>query len=170
MDAYWRQSTLCHFCGFLSTLSSELSVFTITIITLDRFLSITMPLKFRRLKMKNARFIMAMLWLITLVLSTLPLMKIDYFVNFYGRSGVCLALHITDQRPPGWEYSVFIFLVLNFLSFTFIAVAYCWMFFVAKNTSKVVRVPENVTYNRMARRMMIIVMTGKFNFSNFISN
>lgn len=111
---------------------------------------------------------MAMLWLTTLVLSTLPLMKIDYFVNFYGRSGVCLALHITDQRPPGWEYSVFMFLVLNFLSFTFIAVAYCWMFFVAKNTSKVVRVPENVTYNRMARRMMIIVMTGKINFSNFI--
>jgi len=30
--------------------------------------------------------------------------------NFYGRSGVCLALHITPEKPSGWEYSVFVFL------------------------------------------------------------
>ena len=30
--------------------------------------------------------------------------------GFYGRSGVCLALHITPDYPPGWEYSVFVFL------------------------------------------------------------
>lgn len=35
------------------------------------------------------------------------------FRNFYGRSGVCLALHITPDKPNGWEYSVFIFLCIR---------------------------------------------------------
>lgn len=54
--------------------------------------------------------------------------------NFYGRSGVCLALHITPARPPGWEFSVAVFLVLNFVSFLIIAASYIWMFVVAKET------------------------------------
>jgi len=37
-DKAWRTSGLCGFAGFLSTFSSELSVFTLTVITLDRFL------------------------------------------------------------------------------------------------------------------------------------
>jgi hypothetical protein len=36
--------------------------------------------------------------------------------NFYGRSGVCLALHITPEKPSGWEYSVFVFLCKLILS------------------------------------------------------
>jgi hypothetical protein len=36
--------------------------------------------------------------------------------NFYGRSGVCLALHITPEKPSGWEYSVFVFLC-EYISF-----------------------------------------------------
>lgn len=37
-DEEWRSSTLCNLAGFLSTLSSELSVFTLTVITLESFL------------------------------------------------------------------------------------------------------------------------------------
>jgi hypothetical protein len=37
--------------------------------------------------------------------------------NFYGRSGVCLALHITPEKPSGWEYSVFVFLCKLIVSF-----------------------------------------------------
>ncbi|CAG2173986.1 unnamed protein product [Oppiella nova] len=163
VDAMWRQSTLCHFAGFLSTLSSEFSVFTLTVITLDRFVTIVFPLKFRKIKMKNACIIMSLLWIVCIALSAVPLvvplMDLNYFDNFYGRSGVCLALHITQERPNGWEYSVFVFLVLNFLSFTTIAIAYLWMFFVAKNTTIAVRTPEHKIHNRMARRMMFIVMT-----------
>jgi len=31
VDASWRQSSLCHFAGFLSTLSSEFSVFALLV-------------------------------------------------------------------------------------------------------------------------------------------
>lgn len=126
---------------------------------MDRLITITFPLKFRKFKMRNAVIIMGLLWIICIALSALPLMKLNYFDNFYGRSGVCLALHITQDRPNGWEYSVFVFLVLNFISFTIIAIAYTWMFFVAKNTTNAVRTQEHKVHNRMARRMMFIVMT-----------
>lgn len=42
-DDYWRNSVLCQLAGFISTLSSELSVLTLTVITLDRFISISCP-------------------------------------------------------------------------------------------------------------------------------
>ena len=54
---------------------------------------------------------MILVWGGVAVIAIFPLMGLEYFRNFYGRSGVCLALHITPARPPGWEYSVAIFLV-----------------------------------------------------------
>lgn len=39
----WRRSTLCKFCGVLSTLSTEASVFTLVFITLDRLICIAFP-------------------------------------------------------------------------------------------------------------------------------
>ena len=35
-------------------------------------------------------------------------------------SGVCLPFQVTNQKLPGWEYSVFIFLVVNLISFVVI--------------------------------------------------
>src|SRR6266487_3775259 len=159
VDASWRESDLCKLSGFISTLSSQASVFTLTVITVDRFLKISFPLKFGRLKMKNGRIIMSIVWITSVILAGLPLLPFKYFNNFYGRSGVCLALHITHERPSGWEYSVFVFLVLNFISFTIIAIAYMWMFAVAKSTQNAVRTPEQKKSSTMAKRMMVIVMT-----------
>lgn len=122
-DAAWRQSTWCRMSGFLSTLSSELSVFTLTVITLDRFIAIVYPFKLTRLNIKHTRIIMFCIWAMCFSMAGVPLLDIDYFDNFYGRSGVCLALHVTHQRPNGWEYSVFVFIALNFISFTVIAVS-----------------------------------------------
>ncbi|XP_070571255.1 G-protein coupled receptor GRL101-like [Ptychodera flava] len=53
-DTSWKNSLLCKFAGFLAALSSEVSVYTLTIITLDRFLIIAFPLKFIRIKLKTA--------------------------------------------------------------------------------------------------------------------
>ena len=38
---YWKHSSLCQLCGFLSTISSEMSVATLVFITLDRLISIS---------------------------------------------------------------------------------------------------------------------------------
>ncbi|CAG5122918.1 unnamed protein product, partial [Candidula unifasciata] len=158
-DQVWRSSYLCRFAGFISTFSSELSVLTLTIITLDRLVCILFPLRLTRLSVRDATVAMVVVWLLVLLISVVPLLGIPYFLNFYGRSGVCLALHVTPARPAGWEFSVAVFLVLNLVSFLVIAASYIWMFIVAKETRSAVRGPENKSDLAMARRMTLIVMT-----------
>ncbi|XP_022237288.1 G-protein coupled receptor GRL101-like [Limulus polyphemus] len=158
-DSYWKHSPLCQFAGFLSTLSSELSVLTLTIITLDRFMCIIFPFRLKRLNMKQMSLIMGAVWAVVVLLAGIPLLDINYFSNFYGRSGVCLALHITPERSHGWEYSVSIFLALNFVSFAVITLAYTWMFGVAKKTQTAVRSRDSRAEATMARRMTVIVTT-----------
>ena len=53
---FWKQSVLCKFAGFVSTFSSELSVFTLTVITIDRFICIIFPFRVKRLGMREARW------------------------------------------------------------------------------------------------------------------
>lgn len=161
-DRSWRKSELCKFAGFISTFSSELSVFTLTVITLDRLICIIFPLKLKRLGIKQASVVMPCIWIVVIVLSGIPLFGLDYFDNFYGRSGVCLAFHITPDKPKGWEYSVFVFLVLNFLSFLVIFISYLWMFLVAKQTTTAVRKSKAKSDNSMAKRMTLIVMSDFF--------
>ncbi|KAL1129017.1 hypothetical protein AAG570_013549, partial [Ranatra chinensis] len=158
-DSSWRSSPWCSFAGFISTFSSELSVFTLTVITLDRFLVIIFPFRVRRLEMTRTRLLMALGWIFAAALSAIPLVHIEYFRNFYGRSGVCLALHITPDKPSGWEYSVFVFLFLNLLSFTIIAVGYLWMFLVARTTQHAVHKERRTSESAMAWRMTLLVVT-----------
>ncbi|XP_063241566.1 G-protein coupled receptor GRL101-like [Bacillus rossius redtenbacheri] len=158
-DSSWRSSELCQLAGFISTFSSELSVFTLTVITLDRFLVIIFPFRVQRLEMAKTRLLMAGGWLVAALLSGLPLLGIEYFRNFYGRSGVCLALHITPEKPSGWEYSVFVFLFLNMASFATIAAGYLWMYAVARTTQQAVKKDQRSSDAAMARRMTLIVAT-----------
>ncbi|KAH9496643.1 hypothetical protein Btru_009916 [Bulinus truncatus] len=155
----WKQSGFCQFAGFVSTFSSELSVLTLTTITLDRLVCILFPLRRARLGLKQASIVMCFMWILVFVLASLPLLGFGYFENFYGRSGVCLALHVTPDKRPGWEYSVGVFIVMNFTSFLLIASSYLWMFSVAKKTRSAVRSAESKTDSAMARRMTLIVMT-----------
>ncbi|XP_042874255.1 G-protein coupled receptor GRL101-like isoform X2 [Penaeus japonicus] len=157
----WRSSFLCQLAGFISTFSSELSVFTLTVITVDRLIVIKFPFGLRRLEGSVTRLVMAFVWLVVILLAALPLSSLEYFDNFYGRSGVCLALHITNEKPNGWEYAVFIFLVLNLLSFGVIAVSYALMYIVARDThSAAYASPEaRLSDSGMATRMTLIVAT-----------
>ncbi|CAL1535733.1 unnamed protein product [Lymnaea stagnalis] len=158
-DENWKQSGLCQFAGFVSTFSSELSVLTLSTITLDRLICILFPLRRTRLGLRQAIIVMSCIWVLVFLLAVLPLLGFSYFENFYGRSGVCLALHVTPDRRPGWEYSVGVFILLNLLSFVLIASSYLWMFSVAKKTRSAVRTAESKNDNAMARRMTLIVMT-----------
>jgi leucine-rich repeat-containing G protein-coupled receptor 8 len=158
-DQRWRLSGLCQFAGFLSTFSCEFSVLTLTVITLDRLVSITLPLRFKRMTMKEARIILALLWVASVILAGVPLLRIDYFNKYYARSGVCLALHITPDQPPGWEYSVFVFIVINFACCVVIGSSYLRMFIAARQSRAAVRASSAKKEREMAQRMCSIVMT-----------
>lgn len=112
--------------------------------------------------LKEAQLAMLALWIFVFFLSAVPLFGLEYFKDFYSRSGVCLALHITPDRPRGWEYSVMIFLAVNLLSFLIIFISYLWMFIVAKKTRNAVRTAETKTDSAMAKRITLIVLTDFF--------
>ena len=169
-DVAWRRSNLCRLAGFLSTFSSEFSLFALVVITVDRFVSIRFPFRLERLGMTEARVIVAALWVVGVAIAGVPLLAavdgdlLPYFADFYGRSGVCLALHITADRPNGWQYSVAVFLALNFVLFVVILVSYATMFDVVRRSRRAaaVRSAQMRTDRAMARRMTLIVLTDFF--------
>lgn len=152
-------SYICSFC-------SELSIFTLLIITLDRLFTILVPFHLKiRLTFTSARVSMLIVWFFVLSIALTPFLPISYFEHFYGRSGVCLALHITPEPFPGFEYSLFIFLGVNMSACLLIVLAYAGMYIVALKTHRAAdQNPENNAVrnrkeSRLARRMVLIIST-----------
>lgn len=159
-DFRWRRSVGCCISGLLSTVSSEASVFTLTVITVDRFASIMYPLSLKRRTLRFAWLCMTSVWLMTLLMALVPMMRPDYYgEDFYGGNGVCLPLHIHDPDSRGWEYSAFLFCVVNTIAFTFIAYAYVTMFFTITHSNVGLRSTQQLQDRAIAKRFAFIVGT-----------
>ncbi|XP_075751926.1 uncharacterized protein LOC142817880 isoform X2 [Rhipicephalus microplus] len=159
-DYRWRRSVGCSVSGFLSTVSSEASVFTLTVITVDRFASIVYPLSLKRRTFRFAWMCMLCVWLMTLLLAAVPMMRPDYYgEEFYGSNGVCLPLHIHDPDSKGWEYSAFVFCIVNSVAFAFIAYAYLTMFVAITHSKVGLRSTQQLQDRAIAKRFAFIVGT-----------
>ena len=122
-DESWRFSGWCKLAGILSTVSSEASVLFICLITLDRILVIKYPFGQIRFTTFVAIVSSSLVWVLVCVIGILPVAVTSYFEDtFYSKSGVCLALPLTRDRPAGWVYSISIFIGFNFI--TFLAIAF----------------------------------------------
>ena len=167
-DFTWRTGQLCQFAGVLSMVSSEVSVAMLTIITADRLVCIVFPFRFRRLSLRRVYLLCATVWLLGIVISTVPLIGMGYFVDditgfdFYGRSAVCLPLQLSSDRPAGWEYSVSFFIAFNLVAFIFMLIAYIAMFVTAKRVGGAVRSTSVNRETAMAAKMMFIILTDFF--------
>ncbi|XP_041461945.1 uncharacterized protein LOC121413255 isoform X2 [Lytechinus variegatus] len=157
----WQSSPMCQLAGFLSVLSSEASVFLVTLISMDRFLGVVFPFSRFRFHTKSVRINVLIAWLIAFILSLLPITLRSAFGNrFYGRSSVCLALPLTADRPPGWGYSVALFIGFNFMSFFIIFCCYTVMFVAIRRASQqCTRQRERTEEIKMATKMAVIVGT-----------
>jgi hypothetical protein len=68
----------CQVAGFLTVFASELSIFTLTVITSERWYTITYAIHLnKRLKLSTAGKIMAVGWIYAVVMAALPLMGIS---------------------------------------------------------------------------------------------
>ncbi|KAJ8027087.1 hypothetical protein HOLleu_32124 [Holothuria leucospilota] len=151
---HWQTSSLCKFAGFLSVVGSEASVMFLTVITVDRFQGVVFPFSRKKLRFKSTLLVAGCVWTLAIIISGLPLIPFPYFgESYYGRSSVCLALPLTPEYRPGWLYSIFVFLVFNFLSFSVMLVCYVIIYVKA---SKSLRFRGNV--NSMSDRQVQIAM------------
>ena len=163
----WQRSFLCKFAGFLSVLSSEASVFFLTALSVDRFLCVVFPLHQIRLRRKSLMVTVACVWLSTFAFSILPVVAFPIFGDaFYGRSGVCLALPLTTELPQGWQYSIFLFIGVNLLSVSVIALCYACIYVSVKRSSgrvqKSAGSKNNTEEIKFATRMAFLVFTNFF--------
>ena len=137
----------------------------LTLITTDRLICIVFNLRVQRLTMRACRVICFVIWSLGFVLSFLPMSDLSYFndlekgIRFYGRSTVCLALQLSNDRPPGWEYSVGLFIGLNSLAFLFISFAYVAIFFSAVKSSSSIRSTNVKRESALAKRVAFIILT-----------
>ncbi|XP_055924933.1 uncharacterized protein LOC129956919 isoform X2 [Argiope bruennichi] len=158
----WKRSALCKTCGFLSTVSSEVSVFTLAFITIDRLITLCFPLSHKRFSLNLTYKLIITSWVLAATMAVIPLLVEPYFEGgFYARSGVCLALHITNDRPAGWEYSIAIFFCVNSMAFAVIVSAYSYIYVNIrrsyKNMSRLMSRQSRT--DKIGRQMALIVMT-----------
>ena len=161
-DESWRSSFWCKLAGFLVTASSEASVLFICLITIDRLLVIKYPFGQVRFNTKISVFASIMVWFIVILIAVLPFVITSYFKGaFYSKSGVCLALPLTRDRPPGWAYSITVFIVFNFLTFLGIAFGQ-WMVYSTINSQRdQLQMRSTARRNdlRVARNLLLVAST-----------
>ena len=161
----WQTSFVCKFAGFLSVLSSEASVFFMTVISVDRCFSMLFPFKDVKLRPKSAKVAATTVWIVVTIISLLPITINRYFGDaFYGRSTVCLALPLTSERPAGWEYSVAVFIVLNLAAFVIMFLCYLTIYFIATSSSTHVgrHTESRMREIQLALRMAFLVFSDMF--------
>ena len=100
--------------------SSETWAFFILLITLDRFLVVKFSFGQVRISSKTALVISLLCWVSGVIIGTIPLFFQSW--EIYSTSGMCLGLPLTTQRPPGHQYSLSVFIGLNFILFLFISI------------------------------------------------
>ncbi|XP_072179324.1 relaxin receptor 1-like [Diadema setosum] len=137
----WHNSGICKMASFLAFLSSEASVISLCLITLDRLICITFPLA----SGEND-------YLLRIVVAKTDQWEAEYVVKF---------VLVNREKRPARIYSIFVFIGVNFAAFIFIAVCYIIMFVRVRQSS--LRTTNNTaSWSReikMARRMFILIGT-----------
>ncbi|XP_005098706.2 G-protein coupled receptor GRL101-like [Aplysia californica] len=154
-DTEWRNSLACKLAGFLSTVSSETSMFFILLITLDRFLVVKFPLGQIRLSGRYVHALCALAWVLGLTIALMPLLPPFRHWHTYTCNGVCLGLPLGDGSLPGFQFSVAIFIFLNFGLFLLIAAGQLVIYRVIANTRSKVTRKTNSPASRRAQDIKV---------------
>ncbi len=88
----WRLGIPCRIAGAISLISSEASVFFITLISIDRFINIQFPYTDRKLGRSSVLIVIALTWLLVFALGTIPSALSGRNFKFYDNSHVCIGL------------------------------------------------------------------------------
>ena len=180
----WRTGRPCRVAGFMSILSSEASVFFLCVISYERFMSAVFPFSKLRLTLFWSKMTVSILWLLTIVLSLVPILLAGPESDFYDLSDVCIGLPlitrpsnfqfetndlsqsltftlpVNEGSKPAWYFSIVIFLGVNLLCFVGILVCYIAIFWSLKrSSSRVNRSGNGKDEMKMAVKMAVIVGT-----------
>ncbi|XP_022651892.1 uncharacterized protein LOC111246484 isoform X4 [Varroa destructor] len=144
----WQTSFGCQLAGFLGVLSSELSVYTLAVITMERNYAITHAMHLnKRLSLKHASYIMSVGWSFAFVMALLPL----FGISDYRKFAVCLPFETEDR--VSLLYVVFL-LAVNGMAFLILMGCYLKMYCAIRGSQA-----WNSNDSRIAKRMALLVFT-----------
>ncbi|XP_078344386.1 putative glycoprotein hormone G-protein coupled receptor isoform X2 [Oculina patagonica] len=148
----WQYGAGCKIAGFIAVFSTELSVYTLTVITIERFFAIVYAMEVNtRLSLRKAVKVMIAGWLFAFLMATLPLLG----VNSYSSVAICLPFNSDTKGALAY---VGVVLVLNFGTFLVIAGLYAKMFQVVVGPGPVEGAPQR-NDAKVAKRMALLVFT-----------
>ncbi|XP_048154907.1 follicle-stimulating hormone receptor isoform X3 [Corvus hawaiiensis] len=145
----WQTGAGCNAAGFFTVFASELSVYTLTVITLERWHTITYAMQLhRKVRLRHAVIIMIFGWMFAFTVALLPI----FGVSSYMKVSICLPMDI--ETPFAQAYVIFL-LVLNVVTFVIICVCYICIYFTVRNHSVV----SSSSDTNIAKRMAILIFT-----------
>lgn len=145
----WQMSVGCQTAGFLAVLSSELSVYTLAVITLERNYAITHAMHLnKRLSLRHAGVIMFFGWTFSITMAVLPL----FGVSDYRKFAVCLPFETTNGTAS-LSYVVFL-MFINGVAFVILMGCYLKMYCAIRGSQA-----WNSNDSRIAKRMAMLVFT-----------
>ncbi|CAL8285532.1 unnamed protein product [Lota lota] len=148
----WQTGAGCKLAGTLSIFSCELSVYTLTTITLQRWHTIYFAMSpERKLRLRHAMAAMLCGWLLCLMLALLPLVG----VSSYQRVSICLPM---DVETAAAQVYVVLVLTFNILAFGVVCACYLHIYCMVHNP----RHQSSRHDASMAQRMAVLI------FSNFL--
>ncbi|XP_070490490.1 lutropin-choriogonadotropic hormone receptor-like [Chironomus tepperi] len=147
----WQYGIGCKTAGWLTVFAGNLSVFTLTIITVERWFAITHAIYLnKRLKHRKAYVIMICGWLYSITIAVLPL----FGISNYSSTSICLPMEAQDFADITYLITV---LALNGLGFFIVVLCYTQIYFsLGKETRH-----KNASRGEMtvAKKMALLVFT-----------
>ncbi|XP_034831806.1 lutropin-choriogonadotropic hormone receptor isoform X1 [Maniola hyperantus] len=114
----WQYGVGCKIAGFLSVFSGQLSVFTLTIVTLERWFAITYAIYLeRRISLGAAAKIMIGGWMFSILMAGMPLAG----VSDYSSTSICLPVESEGVGDAVYQGSLFL---TNAIAWVTIVVCY----------------------------------------------
>lgn len=145
----WQTGSGCSAAGFFTVFASELSVYTLTVITLERWHTITYAVQLdQKLRLRHAIPIMLGGWIFSTLMATLPLVG----VSSYMKVSICLPMDVESTLSQVYILSI---LLLNAVAFVVICACYVRIYFAVQN-------PELTAPNKdtkIAKKMAILIFT-----------
>ncbi|XP_076855798.1 follicle-stimulating hormone receptor isoform X2 [Brachyhypopomus gauderio] len=145
----WQTGPGCLAAGFFTVFASELSVYTLTAITLERWHTITHAMQLeRQLRLRHACAAMAAGWVLAAGAALLPALG----VSSYMKTSICLPMDV--ERTAAQAYVVTL-LLLNVAAFSAVCACYLGIYLAVR---KPACVPAHAD-TRLAKRMAVLIFT-----------
>ncbi|KAB0391448.1 hypothetical protein E2I00_009075 [Balaenoptera physalus] len=145
----WQTGAGCDAAGFFTVFASELSVYTLTAITLERWHTITHAMQLEhKVQLRHATSVMLVGWIFAFAAALFPI----FGISSYMKVSICLLMDIDSHLSQLYVMSL---LVLNVLAFVVICGCYTHIYLTVRNPN----ITSSSSDTKIAKRMAMLIFT-----------